>query len=88
MSTIQITFILGRFILDGEVLLHVAHKSKASGVICKLDIEKTYDNMDTNFLQELFIIIGFHEKITKWVMSVLNDGTTTILINDQMCLTR
>jgi hypothetical protein len=50
MSTIQITFILGRFILDGEALLHVAHKSKASRVMFKLDIEKTYDNMDTKFL--------------------------------------
>jgi hypothetical protein len=42
------------------------NQPRGAAVACpmfKLDIEKTYDHMDTNFLQELFIIKGFREKI-------------------------
>jgi hypothetical protein len=40
LTTIQTTFILGRFILDGVVLLHEAHKSKAYGVMFFLNQAK------------------------------------------------
>jgi hypothetical protein len=43
----QMTFILGRNIMEGVVMLHEImheiHRKKMSGVILKLDFEKTYD---------------------------------------------
>jgi hypothetical protein len=48
-SRTQSAFILGRYILDGVIILHeVLHElrvRKKSGVILKLDFEKAYDKV-------------------------------------------
>jgi hypothetical protein len=45
----QTTFLLGRYILEGVVILHEAihemHMKKKSGVILKLHFEKAYDKV-------------------------------------------
>jgi len=51
----QTTFLLGRSILEGLVVLHETiqelHKKKKDGVILILDFEKAYDKVNWPFLQ-------------------------------------
>jgi hypothetical protein len=43
----QTAFVLGRYIVEGVVILHETiyelHRKKQSGLMLKLDFEKTYD---------------------------------------------
>jgi hypothetical protein len=59
----QTTFITGRNILEGVLILHeVIHElsSKSqNGIILKLDFEKAYDKMHWDFLEEVLILKEF-----------------------------
>jgi hypothetical protein len=54
----QMAFISGRNIMEGVVMLHEImheiHRKKMSGVILKLDFEKTYDKWIRNFYNRHF----------------------------------
>ena len=43
-------------------------KKRGKGVLCKLDIEKTYDNW--NFLIQIMKRMGFGEKCLDWIYCV------------------
>jgi hypothetical protein len=62
----QITFMKGRNILDGVVVLHEAvhelHSKKLYGVILKLDFEKAYDKVKWSFLQQTLSMKVFFEE--------------------------
>lgn len=68
----QTTFIPGRNILDGVVILHeTLHElrvRKQKGVIMKLDFEKTYDKVQWSFLAEIMKKKGFPDKWIEWIM--------------------
>jgi hypothetical protein len=65
-SPSQTAFILGKNIMEGVVMLHETiheiHRKKMSGVILKLDFEKTYDKVNWEFLQQTLRIKGFSVK--------------------------
>jgi hypothetical protein len=65
-SSTQTTFIPGRNILEGVVMLHeIMHelrKKKHRGVILKLDFEKAYDKVQWSFLFEVLERKKFPEK--------------------------
>jgi hypothetical protein len=56
-SVTQTSFILGRYILEGVVILHeVLHELRVSnlrGVILKLDFEKAYDKVQWGFMMDV-----------------------------------
>jgi hypothetical protein len=62
-SESQITFIKGRHILEGVVILHeVVHeltRSGKQGVIFKIDFEKAYDKVSWDFVLEVLERKGF-----------------------------
>jgi hypothetical protein len=59
------TFILGRNVMEGVVMLHETihelHRKKISGVIFKLDFEKTYDKVNWDCLQQTLSLKEFSE---------------------------
>lgn len=81
----QTTFIPGRYILDGSVILHeVLHELKSknqSGIILKLDFEKAYDKVQWDFLFDVLQRKGFGEKWIGWIKQATMNGRVAININ-------
>jgi hypothetical protein len=77
-SPTQTTFILGRNIMEGVVILHetmheLHHKDK-SGVIFKIDFEKAYDKVKWSFVQQTLRMLrmkGFSPKCCEWIASFI-----------------
>ena len=65
-SKAQGAFVEGRRILDAVLIANEAIdsvlKNNENGIMCKLDIEKTYDNVDWYFLLTVMHKMGFREK--------------------------
>ena len=70
-SQFQTTFIPGRNILEGVVILqevlHELRSTKSTGIIIKLDFKKAYDRVIWNFLEEVLCKKGFNEKWIQWM---------------------
>jgi len=62
----QTTFLPGRNIMEGAVVLHETihemHTKKLDGIIFKKDFEKAYDKVDWKFLHQTLRIKGFSQK--------------------------
>jgi hypothetical protein len=62
----QTTFILGRNIMEGIVILHETihelHRRKQNGVILKFDFEKAYDKIKWPFVRHVLEMKGFSNR--------------------------
>ena len=70
-NTAQNAFVGGRQILDAslvanEVIDSILRKKKR-GLLCKLDIEKAYDQIDWSFVLNVLQRMGFGEKWSGWI---------------------
>ena len=67
----QNSFVMGREILDvvliADKAINLLLKSNECGVLCKLDIEKTYDHVNQNFLLSVLQNMGFGKKWIGWI---------------------
>ena len=65
-SPAQNAFVMGRQILDASLIANEVidswQKRKEKGLICKLDIEKVYDNINWQFLLKVLQKVGFGSK--------------------------
>lgn len=52
-----------------------------SGVICKLDLEKTYDHVNWRFLDYLLMRMGFGAKWRSWISFCLSSSSYFEMIN-------
>lgn len=84
----QTTFIPGRYILDGVVILHeVIHElsvRKLEGIILKLDFEKAYDKVQWSFLFDVMRKKSFDEIWIQWVGKATLNGRVAININGEV----
>jgi hypothetical protein len=84
----QTAFLPGRNILEGVVILHETihelHRKKQSGVIFKIDFEKTYDKVKWSFVKQTLQMKGFSETWCRWIQAMTQNGHVGIKINDQI----
>ena len=84
----QTTFMQGRNILDGVVVLHETvyemRTKKLDGVIFKFDFEKTYDKVKWSFLLQTLRMKGFSEEWCAWIRYFVTGGNVAIKVNDDV----
>lgn len=56
-------------ILAQEVLNHISHsKTKEGSIVIKIDLEKAYDHINWNFLEDMFNLFGIPRRMIGLIM--------------------
>ncbi|RVW42753.1 hypothetical protein CK203_079930 [Vitis vinifera] len=78
-------FVEGRQILDAVLIANEAIdsvlKNNENEIMCKLDIEKAYDNVDWSFLLTVMQKMGFGEKWVGWIKWCISTASFSVLVN-------
>ncbi|GKC68524.1 putative RNA-directed DNA polymerase, eukaryota, reverse transcriptase zinc-binding domain protein [Tanacetum coccineum] len=84
-SSKQSTFIKGRNILDGPLILNEVmawyRKCKKQLMIFKVDFEKAFDSLSWDFLDLVIDKLGFSSKWRFWIQDCLRHARAFILVN-------
>ena len=84
-SVDQNAFVRGRQILDASLIANEVvdywQKRKEKGLVCKLDIEKAYDSINSNFLMKVLKKMGFGSRWMEWMWWCLSTAKFSVLIN-------
>ena len=84
-SKAQNAFVEGRQILDAALVanevINSILKSHEGAVLCKIDIEKTYDHVDWSFLLSVMSMMGFGEKWLRWMQWCIFTTSFYVLVN-------
>ncbi|GJR31824.1 hypothetical protein Tco_1108056 [Tanacetum coccineum] len=69
-------------ILITQELMHSYHKKKGPPRCAfKIDIQKTYDTVDWQFLEHILIRFGFHNTMVRWIMACVSSTSFSLSIN-------
>ena len=81
----QIAFVEGRQILDASLIANEVidsmQKRKERGILCKLDIEKAYDQINWSFILKVLKKMGFGDKWVGWIEWCISTATFSVLVN-------
>ena len=81
----QNAFVKGRQIMDVSLLanevIDTMLKRKERGVMCKLDIEKAYDQINWDCIIKILIKMGFGAKWVNWVKRCISTTSFSVLVN-------
>ena len=82
-SNSQNAFMKGRQTLDFVLIAFecIDSRLKTPRVLCKLDVEKTYDHVNWSFLMYLLQRCGFLDMWRKWIICCIPNAKFSILIN-------
>ena len=82
----QSSFMKGRNILDGVVILHDTihdmHRKRLDEVILKLDFGKAFDKVKWSFLWRTLRMKGFSLVWYDWIDQIMKGGSVNIKVND------
>ena len=85
--SVQTTFVPGRRGLDNiliaqELVYSIGNKKgKEAYMAIKVDLEKTYDRLEWNFIHKVLIAYHFPEQLIKLIMSCVSTTSISILFN-------
>ena len=81
----QNAFVEGRQILDASLIANEVidsmQKRKERGILCKLDIEKAYDQINWKFILKVLKKMGFGNKWVNWIEWCISTATFSVLVN-------
>ena len=81
----QNAFVKGRQIFDVSLIANEVvdfwQKRKEKGLICKLDIEKTYDSINWSFLMKVLHKMGFGSQWMEWIWRCISTTKFSVLVN-------
>ena len=84
-SKAQGAFVEGRQILDAMLITNEAIdsilKNNENSIMCKLDIEKAYDNVNWSSLFTVMQKLGFGEKWIGWIKWCISTASFSMLVN-------
>ncbi|KAJ9556592.1 hypothetical protein OSB04_011206 [Centaurea solstitialis] len=84
-SNSQTTFIKGRNILDGPLmvneLINWAKMLRKKMLIFKVDFAKAFDSLNWNFLDSILIQMGFGDKWRDWMKGCICTAKVSVLVN-------
>ena len=86
-SPMQVAFVLGRRGLDNVIiaqeLIHSIDnkKGKTGYMAIKVDLEKTYDMLEWNFIDKVLQAFHFPKQLVKFIMSCISSTSISILLN-------
>jgi hypothetical protein len=84
----QSAFLLGRNIMEGVIVLHETmnglHTKKKSGVILKIDFEKSYDKIKWPFVKQGLEMTGVLTRWCNWIDTIIQGEHVGIKINHQV----
>lgn len=81
----QTAFIKGRYILDSVVtaheIIHEMYSKQEKGILLKLDYEKAYDRVNSEFLEQMITQRGFRQKWINKIKTLIYRGSVGIRLN-------
>ena len=81
----QNAFVESRQILDASLIANEVidsmQKRKKRGILCKLDIEKAYNQINWSFILKVLKKMGFGDKWVGWIEWCISTATFSVLVN-------
>ena len=78
---VEVRQIMDALLLANEVI-DTLLKRKEKGILCKLDMEKAYDQINWNYIFKVLQKMGFGAKWVKWIKRCISTTSFSVLIND------
>ena len=81
----QNAFVEGRQIMDASLMANEVTdtmlKRKEKEILCKLDIEKAYDQINWNCILKVMQKMGFGPRWIRWIKRCITTASFSVLIN-------